>query len=102
MSDDPNKAPASFEARLRAARDRHGMDTAPPGPAAPRPPSALGVGLRMGVELVAALVVAVLIGWALDRWFGTMPVMICLFVLLGGAAGVLNVWRAMGPGKGRA
>jgi F0F1-type ATP synthase assembly protein I len=30
-----------------------------------------------------------------------MPLMICLFVLLGGAAGVLNVWRVMRPANGR-
>jgi len=45
-------------------------------------------------------VVALLIGWGLDRWLHTTPVFIALFVLLGGAAGVANVWRLMMPGKG--
>ena len=57
----------------------------------------MGIGARVGVELVAALVVAVAIGWGLDRWLKTTPWFISLFVLLGGAAGVANVWRLMMP-----
>ncbi len=56
----------------------------------------MGVGLRVGVELVSALAVAVGIGWLLDHWLHTTPIFIGLFVLLGGAAGMMNVWRVMG------
>jgi ATP synthase protein I len=49
------------------------------------------------VELVAALAVALAIGWGLDRWLHTLPLFLSLFVLLGGAAGVLNVWRVVSP-----
>jgi ATP synthase protein I len=49
------------------------------------------------VELVSALAVAVAIGWGLDRWLHTMPLFLVIFVLLGGAAGVLNVWRGVSP-----
>ena len=92
----------SFEERLRAARRRQGL--APrladqSGGAGGNGPSALGIGLRVGVELVSALAVAVAIGWWLDKWLHTSPVLLALFVLLGGAAGVLNVWRLMGPGR---
>lgn len=47
--------------------------------------------------MLSALVVAVAIGWALDRWLHTSPILLALFVLLGGAAGVANVWRLVGP-----
>jgi ATP synthase protein I len=57
----------------------------------------MGIGLRAGVELVSALVVALAIGWALDRWLHTMPLFLIIFVLLGGAAGIVNVWRLIGP-----
>lgn len=57
----------------------------------------MGIGLRVGVELVAALAVAVAIGLALDRLLGTSPWLLGLFVLMGGAAGVANVWRLMMP-----
>jgi ATP synthase protein I len=92
----------SFEDRLHAARRRQGLDpppTDPSGGTGKDNPSALGVGLRVGVELVSALAVAVAIGWWLDKWLHTSPVLLAVFVLLGGAAGVANVWRLMGPGR---
>jgi ATP synthase protein I len=99
MSEDNGGAGGSFEDRLRAARGRHGMDI-PTGPdlsRTTREASALNVGLRVGVELVSALVVAVAIGWALDHWLHTLPLFLVIFVVLGGAAGLLNVWRQVGP-----
>lgn len=59
----------------------------------------MGIGLRVGVELVSALVVAVGIGWGLDYWLGTKPWLLALFVPVGGVAGVLNVWRMFAPRK---
>jgi ATP synthase protein I len=97
---------SAFEARLRAARERQGLGPAPRAGPDDSPltsqGSALGVGMRVGVELLSSLVVAVAIGWALDRWLHTRPVFLGIFVLLGGAAGVLNVWRLVGPEQGRA
>ncbi len=87
----------SFEERLRAARAKQGMDPAPQPAAPPLGASAMGLGLRVGVELVSALAVAAAIGFFLDRWLHTKPVLLAVFVLLGGAAGVANVWRLMGP-----
>ena len=57
--------------------------------------SGLSLALRIGVELVAALAVGVGIGLLLDRWLDTAPWMLLLFFLLGAAAGMLNVYRAM-------
>ena len=105
--DRPHGAPkgGSFEDRLGAARRRQGVDPPRPGEdgASPIPslsPSqgkAMGVGLRVGVELVSALAVAVAIGWYLDKWLGTRPFLLMLFFVLGGAAGVANVWRLVSP-----
>ena len=50
-----------------------------------------------GVEMVSALVVGMAIGWGLDRWLHTLPLFLIVFVLLGGAAGIANVWRTVGP-----
>jgi ATP synthase protein I len=89
----------SFEDRLQAARRRQGLGPRPskiPGGTAPEVNSALGIGLRVGVELVSAVAVAVAIGWWLDKWLHTSPVLLLVFVLLGWAAGVLNVWRSWG------
>jgi ATP synthase protein I len=90
----------SFEERLKAARRKQGLDAPPkgsPDEQAALGGSALGLGLRVGVELVAALVVAVAIGYGLDRLFHTTPILTAVFVPLGGAAGVLNVWRIFAP-----
>jgi ATP synthase protein I len=100
MTDDRGgKDEVSFEARLDAARRKQGIDAPKPalGAAKIGGMSAMGVGMRVGVEMLSALVVAVAIGWALDSWLHTKPIMLALFVLLGGAAGIANVWRLMGP-----
>jgi ATP synthase protein I len=100
MSDEPGGHEPSFEERLAAARVRQGLDQERSGrqdKANPIDSGALAIGLRVGVELVSALVVGVAIGWGLDWLFGTKPIFIALFVLLGGAAGVLNVWRVFAP-----
>ena len=83
----------SFQDRLSDVRIRRGLDVPPPVPGDEKPFSPWGIGLRVGTELVSALVVAVAIGWALDRWLGTKPILMAVFVLIGGAAGVANVWR---------
>jgi ATP synthase protein I len=92
---------AAFVARLDAARRRHGLDK-PPQPADgvdAAAPSGLpwGVGLRAGVEMLSAMVVGLAVGYGLDRWLHTLPLFLVVFVLLGGAAGVLNVWRVFAP-----
>ena len=55
----------------------------------------IGFGLRIGVELVAALIVGGGIGFMLDRWLGTGPWLQVVFFLLGAAAGLVNVYRVM-------
>lgn len=98
-------ANASFQDRLAAARRRQGLDPGGDGKEAmpsgtglsPSQGNALGMGMRVGVELVSALAVAVAIGWGLDEWLGTRPFLLMLFFVLGGAAGVANVWRLVSP-----
>ena len=87
----------SFDERLRAAQARLDSSKPAPGAGTGGGPSPMGIGVRVGVELVAAMAVAVAIGWALDHWLGTTPWLMAVFVLLGGAAGVANVWRLMMP-----
>ena len=83
-----------LDARLRAARRE--ADAA--GGKRPRRASmgtGIGFGLRIGVELVAALIVGGGIGFMLDRWLGTGPWLLVVFFLLGAAAGLVNVYRVM-------
>jgi ATP synthase protein I len=53
-------------------------------------------GFRLSTEFVAGVVVGAAIGWLLDRWLGTSPWGMIVFLLLGFAAGVLNVMLAAG------
>ena len=98
--DEPDANGTSFEQRLRAARGRAGLDEPSKSTskrADPLSGSPWSVGLRVGVELVAALAVGVGIGWLLDRWLHTKPVFLAIFLLLGGAAGVRNIYRIFAP-----
>ena len=96
---DGKKGIGSFEERLRSARAKQAVETRPIVDAGGASP--YGIGLRVGVELVSALAVAALIGWGLDRWLGTKPWLLALFIVLGGGAGIANVWRLMMPAKTR-
>jgi ATP synthase protein I len=49
---------------------------------------------RFLAELIVGVGVGGFIGWVLDRQLGTAPWLLVLFVVLGFAAGVMNVIRA--------
>ena len=51
--------------------------------------------MRLGVEIVAALIVSVGIGLFLDTWLGTKPWLMIVFFVLGAAAGMFNVTRVV-------
>ena len=53
----------------------------------------LGNAFKLGTELVAAVIVGTIIGFILDNWFGTKPILIIIFFFIGFAAGILNVVR---------
>lgn len=50
-------------------------------------------GFQMSIELVSAIAVGASIGYFLDDIFGVFPVFLCILTILGGAAGVLNMYR---------
>ncbi len=54
---------------------------------------AASTGFRIGVELVSGVIVGSGIGWLLDSWINTSPYLLVVFLLLGGCAGFLNVYR---------
>ena len=55
--------------------------------------SFMGSAFKLGTELVAAVAVGTIIGFILDNWFGTKPILIIIFFFIGFAAGILNVVR---------
>ncbi len=56
--------------------------------------ASLGKALKISTELVAAVVVGSTIGFLLDNWFGTKPLLTIFLFFIGVAAGILNVFRS--------
>ena len=105
--DQPAADEAVLSARLRRLGERlgqHKPDRPSDREAGQRPtsdPSAIARGFRLSTELVAGVLVGAAIGWLIDRALGLSPWGMIVFLLLGFAAGVLNVMRAAGviPGS---
>ena len=56
--------------------------------------ASLGKALKISTELVAAVFVGTTIGFLLDSWFDTKPLLIICFFIIGVATGILNVFRS--------
>ena len=80
----------SLGEQLAEAKSRHAPA---PGPEPQGQGAALGQALRLGIELVAGVAVGGFIGWWLDRFLGTAPLLMVVFLGLGAAAGIMNVVR---------
>ncbi|WP_306140951.1 AtpZ/AtpI family protein [Roseibium sp. MMSF_3412] len=52
--------------------------------------------MKLSSEFIAGVLVGAGIGWVADQWLGTAPFGLIIFLLLGFAAGVLNVLRSAG------
>ena len=77
------KRPAAPERGARSARQASG-------------PSPLGRAFRMSTEFVAGVIAGGGLGWLFDRFVGTSPWGMIVFLMLGFAAGIYNVMRASG------
>jgi ATP synthase protein I len=93
---------AALRARLKRLGDRLGhvhSDRPSDSSSGQRPttdPSAIARGFRLSTELVAGVLLGAAIGWLIDWGLGISPWGMIVFLLLGFAAGVLNVMRAAG------
>ena len=95
MSDSDKPDPL---ARLGKELDRAQAARAPrrqAGPGAGNLQQGMGLGFRIGLEFVVAIVVATGLGWAIDRWFGTRRWGMIVLFFLGVGAGMVNVYRAV-------
>jgi len=54
----------------------------------------LGIAVKLGTEMTVATLLGAGIGYWADQFFGTKPWGIVMGVVFGGAAGMLNVYRA--------
>ncbi|MCB2117295.1 MAG: AtpZ/AtpI family protein [Rhodobacteraceae bacterium] len=81
--------------RLRALEEKlaEARKTRAPKPRGDEHFSAASQGWRMVIELVAGLGIGFGIGYGLDAAFGTIPIFLVLFTLLGFVAGVKTMLR---------
>ena len=56
--------------------------------------SSLGTAFKMSTELVAHVAVGTIIGFILDKTFGTKPWLILIFFFVGVIAGIVNVFKS--------
>lgn len=80
---------AELEAKIAAARAAQA-----PKPRADEHYSQANLAWRMVIELVAGLGIGFGIGYGLDSLFGTLPIFLVLFTLLGLAAGIKTMLRS--------
>ena len=86
-NDDPL---SDLDHRLKKAR-QVGLDARPQRRAGS---AAMGIGFKIAIELVLAVLIGTGMGWFLDGWLGTSPFLLILFFFLGTGAGIMNVARA--------
>jgi ATP synthase protein I len=92
---------AALSARLKRLGEQLDAGAGRPTRTEPQPravDSSAARGFRLSTELGAGVFVGAVIGWFLDRTLGISPWGLIVFVLLGFAAGVLNVIRGAGVG----
>jgi len=87
--DDHRQRLAQLEAQLDAARAANA-----PKPHTEESYSQAHLAWRMVIELVSGLMIGFGIGYGLDRLFGTLPILLVLFTLLGLAAGIKTMLRS--------
>ncbi|MDG2205209.1 MAG: AtpZ/AtpI family protein [Alphaproteobacteria bacterium] len=83
----------ALDSRLKNARDHVQDPLNQPGAEKAEKGGALGLAFRVSVEIVSAVAIGVGIGWLLDGWLETTPWLMVVFIVLGFAAGILNVYR---------
>ena len=57
-------------------------------------PSPIGTAFKLSTELVSAVAVGTIIGFILDKTFGTKPRLILIFFFVGVVAGIFNVIKS--------
>src|SRR5262249_42897187 len=82
----------AFAARMKSTGAA--LQPPPEGPENGRRSTALGMAFRLSTEIVVGVAVGGVLGWVLDRWLGTSPWLLVLFLFCGMAAGLKSAVTA--------
>lgn len=58
-----------------------------------QPEKTYGTALRLGTDFVSAVIVGLVIGYWIDKFFETTPLFLIIFLILGALAGFRNVYK---------
>ena len=58
-------------------------------------PENINFGIKIGLDLISTIVVAVLIGLGIDKIFSTHPIFFIIFLLLGIISGFYSIIKSM-------
>ena len=89
MSDPDQQKLKELDERIKAVKDRGA-----PKPRKDEHYSQAHLAWRMVIELVAGLLIGFGMGYGLDSLFGTLPIFLVIFTLLGLAAGIKTMMRS--------
>lgn len=89
-----SQPPEDLGQKIKAAREKHGLETSPKDDRAKQGGSSSAAAMRVATDLVAALLVGGFLGYWLDEWLGTRPLFMILMFFIGAAAGFLNMYRS--------
>lgn len=92
--DKPASVTADLAARIARAQGERKVRAEQAREGAAKDMTGMSRGLRLGSEFIAAVLVGGGIGYLLDSWLGTSPWILLVMVLIGFAAGVMNVARS--------
>lgn len=87
------KRASDLGARLDKVKDEVRKRHAEPEPDQRARGAAMGQAMKIAIELVVGIAVGGFIGKVLDDQFGTRPWLLIVFLMLGFAAGILNIVR---------
>ncbi|MEM6762656.1 MAG: AtpZ/AtpI family protein [Pseudomonadota bacterium] len=90
--DDLHKRRETLRAQLQSKEEAAEREQNP----SPSTAAGFAAAFRLSTEFISAIAVGVAFGFGLDWLLGTTPWLLILFLLLGFAAGVLNVLRSAG------
>ncbi len=94
-SDKPGSVTSDLAARIARARRAEAAGDDATSAVQTRDMTGLSRGLRLGSEFIAAVLVGAGIGFLLDLWLGTSPWILLVMLIVGFAAGVMNITRTV-------